>query len=137
MHAYERTYPTYNYKVDQCGMRWLVMGDGGNIEGLYKTFAAQPNTCPCTPVNNDTYSNGCPCQDVSPSTLSAVRTDATQPLSAGCLFCVLLARGLAADASSQTGWQSKALTPCIRSDACAETSLIIAQGIWTCSGLFL
>ena len=82
MHAYERTYPTYNYNVDQCGMRWLVMGDGGNIEGLYKTFAAQPNTCPCTPVNNDTYSNGCPCQDVSPSTLPAVRTDATQPLSA-------------------------------------------------------
>ena len=82
VHAYERTYPTYNYNVDQCGMRWLVMGDGGNIEGLYKTFAAQPSTCPCTPVNNDTYSNGCPCQDVSPSTLPAVRTAAVHFFSA-------------------------------------------------------
>ena len=75
-------------------MRWLVMGDGGNIEGLYKTFAAQPNTCPCTPVNNDTYSNGCPCQDVSPSTLPAVRTAAVQSSSEGCLSCVLLARDI-------------------------------------------
>ena len=72
VHAYERTFPINNYAVDQCGTRWLTMGDGGNVEGLYKTFASQPGTCFCTPINNSTFSNGCPCSSVSPSSAPQV-----------------------------------------------------------------
>ena len=73
IHAYERTFPLNNYAVDQCGPRYLTMGDGGNIEGLYKTFAAQAGTCTCAAVNSATTSNGCPCQAVIPSTIPSVR----------------------------------------------------------------
>ena len=72
IHAYERTFPVNNYQLDQCGPRYLTMGDGGNIEGLYKTFAGQAGTCTCTAVNNATYSNGCPCGVVAPSTAPSV-----------------------------------------------------------------
>ena len=34
--ADERTAPVYNYQVDSCGPVHLTMGDGGNIEKLYK-----------------------------------------------------------------------------------------------------
>ena len=68
VHAYERTFPVNNYTVDPCGMRWITIGDGGNIEGLYKTFAAESGTCTCTASNGDLSSNGCPCQGVAPST---------------------------------------------------------------------
>ena len=77
VHAYERTFPINNYAVDPCGTRWLTMGDGGNIEGLYKTFSAQNGTCYCTPVNNATYSNGCPCANVLPSTRPSVQPSRT------------------------------------------------------------
>ena len=73
IHAYERTFPVNNYQLDPCGVRYLTMGDGGNIEGLYKTFAGQAGTCTCTAVNNATYSNGCPCAAVTPSTIPSVR----------------------------------------------------------------
>ena len=73
IHAYERTYPVNNYNVDQCGMRWITIGDGGNVEGLYKTYAAQNGTCFCTPINNSTYSNGCPCANVLPSVVPQAR----------------------------------------------------------------
>jgi len=73
IHAYERTYPVNNYSVDQCGMRWITIGDGGNVEGLYKTYAAQNGTCFCTPINNSTYSNGCPCANVLPSAVPQAR----------------------------------------------------------------
>ena len=73
IHAYERTFPVNNYQLDQCGPRYLTMGDGGNIEGLYKTFAGQAGTCTCTAVNNATFSNGCPCGVVAPSTAPSVR----------------------------------------------------------------
>ena len=69
IHAYERTFPVNNYAVDPCGVRYLTMGDGGNIEGLYKTFAGQAGTCTCAAVNNALTSNGCPCQGVAPSTI--------------------------------------------------------------------
>ena len=72
VHAYERTFPINNYAVDQCGVRWLTMGDGGNVEGLYKTFASQNGTCFCTPINNSTSSNGCPCTNVLPSSAPQV-----------------------------------------------------------------
>jgi 3',5'-cyclic AMP phosphodiesterase CpdA len=73
VHAYERTYPINNYNVDQCGSRWITIGDGGNIEGLYKTFASQAGTSPCVAINNATYSNGCAVQSVAPSTLPQAR----------------------------------------------------------------
>jgi hypothetical protein len=79
VHAYERTYPVNNYNVDQCGMRWITIGDGGNIEGLYKTYAAQNGTCFCTPNNNSTFSNGCPCQNVTPSPVPQVRAPPPNP----------------------------------------------------------
>jgi len=73
VHAYERTYPINNYAVDQCGSRWITIGDGGNIEGLYKTFASQAGTSPCVATNNATYSNGCAVQSVTPSVLPQAR----------------------------------------------------------------
>ena len=73
VHAYERTFPVNNYVVDPCGVRYLTVGDGGNIEGLYKTFAAQPGTCTCTSVQSATAANACPCLAVAPSFQPAVR----------------------------------------------------------------
>ncbi len=73
VHAYERTFPVNNYAVDQCGMRWITIGDGGNIEGLYKTFASQNGTCYCSAQTSSGSSNGCPCLDVTPSTVPQAR----------------------------------------------------------------
>ncbi|BDA42117.1 Purple acid phosphatase 15 [Coccomyxa sp. Obi] len=58
IHAYERTFQVLNYKLDGCAPRWLTMGDGGNQEGLYKTFASAPNT--------NCYQAGA-CSSVTPS----------------------------------------------------------------------
>eukprot|EP00775_Hariotina_reticulata_P006213 gene6212-6449_t len=38
VHAYERTKPIVDYKVNECGPVHITIGDGGNIEGLYKDF---------------------------------------------------------------------------------------------------
>ena len=46
LHAYERTNPVYNYTVNQCGTVHITMGDGGNIEGLYKTYVDEVGGCP-------------------------------------------------------------------------------------------
>ena len=73
VHAYERTFPVNNYAVDPCGVRYLTVGDGGNIEGLYKTFAAQAGTCTCTSVQSSTSANACPCLGVTPSFQPQVR----------------------------------------------------------------
>jgi hypothetical protein len=73
VHAYERTFPVNNYAVDQCGMRWITIGDGGNIEGLYKTFASQNGTCYCSAQTSSGTSNGCPCLDVLPTTKPQAR----------------------------------------------------------------
>ena len=35
VHTYERTAPTYNNEVDECGPTYLNIGDGGNYEGTY------------------------------------------------------------------------------------------------------
>jgi hypothetical protein len=51
LHAYERTNPVYNYTVNQCGTVHVTMGDGGNIEGLYKTFVDEPGACPANSTN--------------------------------------------------------------------------------------
>lgn len=48
VHAYERTKPLANYKIDKCGPIHITVGDGGNVEGLSKTFindAPTPGYC--------------------------------------------------------------------------------------------
>ena len=62
-----------NYAVDPCGVRYLTVGDGGNIEGLYKTFAAQAGTCACTSVQSALAANNCPCLGVTAPTQPSVR----------------------------------------------------------------
>ena len=34
VHAYERSYPVYNYNLDACGAVHVTVGDGGNSEGV-------------------------------------------------------------------------------------------------------
>jgi hypothetical protein len=41
-HAYERAKPVYNYVVDECAPASLLIGDGGNVEGLYHVFVDTP-----------------------------------------------------------------------------------------------
>ena len=38
VHAYERTHPMYNYQKDNCGPVYITIGDGGNVEGPYRSF---------------------------------------------------------------------------------------------------
>ena len=38
VHAYERTYPVYNNKLNPCGSVYLNLGDGGNYEGPYASW---------------------------------------------------------------------------------------------------
>ncbi|PSC76955.1 purple acid phosphatase 15 isoform X2 [Micractinium conductrix] len=48
VHAYERTFPVYRYRRDDCGPVYTLIGDGGNVEGLYKDFIdAQPQPAFC------------------------------------------------------------------------------------------
>ncbi|GAB4821364.1 hypothetical protein N2152v2_008410 [Parachlorella kessleri] len=48
VHAYERTKPMYNYTVDECGPMHLIVGDGGNTEGLVSKFIdTQPQPAYC------------------------------------------------------------------------------------------
>jgi 3',5'-cyclic AMP phosphodiesterase CpdA len=35
VHAYERTFPTFDMRADECGPTYLTIGDGGNREGVY------------------------------------------------------------------------------------------------------
>ena len=46
VHAYERSYPVYDFTVDECAPVHLVLGDGGNIEQLAADFADMPGHCP-------------------------------------------------------------------------------------------
>ncbi|GBG72812.1 hypothetical protein CBR_g12379 [Chara braunii] len=38
VHAYERTKPMYNWKESPCGITYIVVGDGGNREGLVRRW---------------------------------------------------------------------------------------------------
>ena len=38
VHAYERTHPLYKYALNPLGPVYLTLGDGGNIEGPYRSF---------------------------------------------------------------------------------------------------
>jgi len=45
VHAYERSFPAYNNKVDATGTVYITIGDGGNREGLYTNWISpQPAT---------------------------------------------------------------------------------------------
>ncbi|GAB4821363.1 hypothetical protein N2152v2_008409 [Parachlorella kessleri] len=50
VHSYERSKPMYNYTLDECGPMYLVVGDGGNDEGLTNTFIDEDPPAYC----NDT-----------------------------------------------------------------------------------
>ncbi|CAL5227608.1 g10610 [Coccomyxa viridis] len=52
VHAYERTWPVNNYKLDPCGPVNIIIGDGGNVEGTYKDFVdtSPPGNC-SVPLN--------------------------------------------------------------------------------------
>lgn len=42
VHAYERTYPVYRNEVNEKGTIYIVIGDGGNIEGHASSYYDQP-----------------------------------------------------------------------------------------------
>lgn len=46
VHAYERTFPVYNFTLDDCGPVHITVGDGGNVEKLAAVFADLPGNCP-------------------------------------------------------------------------------------------
>lgn len=41
VHAYERSHPVFKGKLDSCGPVHIVIGDGGNREGLAHDFARE------------------------------------------------------------------------------------------------
>eukprot|EP00884_Botryococcus_braunii_P011459 jgi/Botrbrau1/20313/Bobra.0410s0001.1 len=46
VHAYERTFAVNNFKRDSCAPVHITIGDGGNIEKLYRTYADDSGLCP-------------------------------------------------------------------------------------------
>lgn len=62
LHVYERTSPVYNFQLDECGPVNIIIGDGGNIEGVYKTYADTPGNCPLPNATTASYQPGgyCP-----------------------------------------------------------------------------
>jgi hypothetical protein len=46
VHAYERSAVVYQFQPNTCGIMHFTMGDGGNIEGLYKQFVDQTESVP-------------------------------------------------------------------------------------------
>jgi hypothetical protein len=44
VHSYERTYPVFNNTVDECGITYFNLGDGGNYEGAYADWWYLPDT---------------------------------------------------------------------------------------------
>ena len=46
VHAYERSPPVYQWQPNTCGPFYITIGDGGNIEGLYKEFVDQTTSVP-------------------------------------------------------------------------------------------
>jgi len=43
VHAYERTHPVFNNSINDYGPVYIVIGDGGNLEGHAKEYYDQPN----------------------------------------------------------------------------------------------
>jgi hypothetical protein len=44
VHAYERSYPVYKYKLDACGPTYMTVGDAGNLEGVAGPFYLDKTT---------------------------------------------------------------------------------------------
>ena len=53
VHSYERTHPTLNYTTNAAGPVWLMLGDGGNAEGMAKLFIDQINPATGNPLCYD------------------------------------------------------------------------------------
>ncbi|KAK9802731.1 hypothetical protein WJX73_003992 [Symbiochloris irregularis] len=53
VHSYERFYPVNKWEIDECGYTSIVVGDGGNIEGLTTQFVDTPGAC--TQLSNGAY----------------------------------------------------------------------------------
>ncbi|GAQ79694.1 purple acid phosphatase [Klebsormidium nitens] len=66
IHAYERIQRVYNYNLDACAPSYLIIGDGGNREKLYTTFADVPPNCPRPTANCPSFQNGSYCYDSQP-----------------------------------------------------------------------
>eukprot|EP00884_Botryococcus_braunii_P016935 jgi/Botrbrau1/3925/Bobra.0365s0001.1 len=60
VHAYERSFPVYNFTRDTCGPVYILIGDGGNIEKIYRRFADQPGLCPQPGVQPPWQPEYCP-----------------------------------------------------------------------------
>jgi len=41
IHAYDRSPPVFSFEPNSCGPIYISVGDGGNVEGLYKQFVDQ------------------------------------------------------------------------------------------------
>ncbi|GLI71506.1 hypothetical protein VaNZ11_016727 [Volvox africanus] len=63
VHAYERTHPVYKYRRDNCAPIYVTVGDGGNIEGLYRNFVDGISSTKAT------YCEGFTASGQSPATL--------------------------------------------------------------------
>ncbi|KAF5752492.1 purple acid phosphatase superfamily protein [Tripterygium wilfordii] len=46
VNAYERSNRVYNYTLDECGPVHIIIGGGGNLEGVAVEYADEPNNCP-------------------------------------------------------------------------------------------
>ena len=63
VHAYERTHSVYNYAKTQCAPVYLTIGDGGNVEGPYRSFIddidpanpANKTYCETTSINGQSF----------------------------------------------------------------------------------
>lgn len=63
VHAYERTYPVYNYALDNCAPVYITVGDGGNTEQLYRAFMDEVVAAANYNLTNVTFSSGGNCKD--------------------------------------------------------------------------
>ncbi|KAK9857590.1 hypothetical protein WJX84_010024 [Apatococcus fuscideae] len=53
VHSYERFYPVNDWQINQCGYTSIVIGDGGNQEGLTINYVDKPGNCMA--VSNGAY----------------------------------------------------------------------------------
>lgn len=58
VHAYERSQPVYNWKLDDCGPAHLIVGSGGG--GLDTKFLEEPDTCKPSRLGGFTQPQACP-----------------------------------------------------------------------------
>lgn len=56
VHAYERTWPVYNWTLDDCGPVHITLGNGGNIEKLTTQFVDSPGACDSAHKHGQSYS---------------------------------------------------------------------------------